>query len=166
MSLLFNILSRFVSAFLPRSKCLKIMAAVTISSDFGTQENKVSHCFHCFPIYWPWSDRTGCHDLSFLNVEFKPAFSLSSFTFIKKLFSSSLLSAIRMMSSAYLRLLIFLLAIHHSWSQILFFFLLSSLRIYLSTLNSKSPLNSFILFRIAKLLACVWFNVPDILKSQ
>ena len=61
--LLFNMLSRFVIAFLPRSKCL-------FYSDFGAQENKVCHCFHCFPIYLPWSDGTGCHDLSFLNVEF------------------------------------------------------------------------------------------------
>ena len=58
----------------------------------------------------PWSDGTGCHDLSFLTLSFKPSFSLSSFTFIKTLFSSSL-SAIRVVSSAYLRLLIFLLAI-------------------------------------------------------
>ena len=43
-------------------------------------------------------------------MSFKPGFSLSSFTFIKWLFSSSLLSAIRVVSSAYLRLLIFLLA--------------------------------------------------------
>ena len=47
---------------------------------------------------------------SFLNVELKPTFSLSSFTFIKSLFSS-LLSAISVVSSAYLRLLIFLPAI-------------------------------------------------------
>ena len=46
------------------------MAVVTICSDFGAQENKVSHCFRCFPIYLPWSDGTGCHDLLFLNVEF------------------------------------------------------------------------------------------------
>ena len=32
------------------------MAAVTICSDFGAQKNKVWHCFHCFPIYFPWSD--------------------------------------------------------------------------------------------------------------
>ena len=44
-------------------------------------------------------------------LSFKPTFSLSSFTFIKKLFSSSSLSAMRVVSSAYLRLLIFLLAI-------------------------------------------------------
>ena len=53
MYLLFNMLSRFVIAFLPRSKRLLISAAVTICSDFGAQENKVSHCFHCFPIYLP-----------------------------------------------------------------------------------------------------------------
>ena len=88
------------------------MAAVTICSDFGAPKNKVSHCFYCFPIYLPWSDGTGCHDLRFLNVlSFKPAFSLSSFTFIKRLFSSSLPSTIRVVSSAYQRLLIFPLAI-------------------------------------------------------
>ena len=37
--------------------------------DFGASQNKVSHCFHCFPIYLPWNDGTRCHDLSFLNVE-------------------------------------------------------------------------------------------------
>ena len=81
------------------------MAVVTICSDFGAQENKVSHFFYHFPIYLPWSDGTGCQDL-FLNVVFKPAFSLS-FTFIKRFFSS-FLSAIRVLSFVYLRLLIFL----------------------------------------------------------
>ena len=46
------------------------MVAVTICSDFGAQKNKVCHCFHYFPVYLPWSDGTGCHDLRFLNVEF------------------------------------------------------------------------------------------------
>ena len=87
------------------------MAAITICSDFGAPQNKVSHCFHCFPIYLPWSDGTRCHDLSFLNVELNPTFSFSSFTFIKRLFSFSSLSAISVVSSAYLRLLIFLPAI-------------------------------------------------------
>ena len=70
MSLLFNMLSRFVIVFLLRSKCLSFnfMAAVTICSDYGAQENKVCHYFHCFPIYLPWNDGTGCHDLSFLKV--------------------------------------------------------------------------------------------------
>ena len=49
--------------------------------------------------------------LVFWMLSFKPTFSLSSFTFIKRLFSSSSLSAIRVESSAYLRSLIFLLAI-------------------------------------------------------
>ena len=60
------------------------MAAVTICSDFGTPQNKVCHCY---PIYLPWSDGTRCHEFSFLNAEFQDSFSLSSFTFIKRLFS-------------------------------------------------------------------------------
>ena len=83
------------------------MAIVIICSDFGAQENKVCHYFHCFSIYLPWSDGIKCHGLSFWNVEFEARFSLSSFTFIKRLFSSFLLSVIRVVSSAYLRLLIF-----------------------------------------------------------
>ena len=71
MSLLFNMLSRLVIAFLPMSKRLWIfMAAVTICRDFRAPQNKVYCCFHCFPISLPWSDGTRCHDLSFLNVEF------------------------------------------------------------------------------------------------
>ena len=84
------------------------MAAVTICTDFGAWKNKVCHCF---PIYLPWSDGTRCHDLSFWMLSFKPAFLLSSFMLIKRLFSSSSVSDIRVVSSAYLRLLIFLLAI-------------------------------------------------------
>ena len=87
------------------------MAVVTICSDFGAQKNKVWHCFHCFPIYFPWSDGPDAKNLVFWMLSFKPTFSLSSFTFIKRLLSSSSLSAIRVVSSAYLRLLIFLPAI-------------------------------------------------------
>ena len=100
MSLLFNMLFRFVIAFLSRSKHL-----LTSWLQSPSDENKICCCFHFYPVYLPWSDRTGCHDLSFLNVSFKPAFWLSSFTFIKRLFSSSSLSALRVVSSAYLRLL-------------------------------------------------------------
>ena len=53
MSLLLYMLPSLVIAFLPWSKHLLIMAAVNICSDFGTQENKVCHCLHCFPIYLP-----------------------------------------------------------------------------------------------------------------
>ena len=63
MSLLFNMLSRFVIAFLPSNKHLLIfVAAVTICSDFGAQENKICHCFHFPPIYLPWNDGIECHD--------------------------------------------------------------------------------------------------------
>ena len=109
MSLLFKMLSRWVIAFLPRSKHLLISwLQSTICSDFWAQEVKVCHCFHFFPIYYPWSDRTRCHDFCVWMLSFKPAFSFSSLTFTKRLFSSSTLSAIRVVSSAYLRLLIFL----------------------------------------------------------
>ena len=51
-SLLFNMLSRFVRAFLPRSKHLLILWLQKPSEvDFGAQENKACHCFQCFPIY-------------------------------------------------------------------------------------------------------------------
>ena len=87
------------------------MSAVTNCSDFGAQENKICYCFHCFPFYLPWSDGIRCHDLNFLMLNCKPAFSLPFFPFMKRLFSSSSLSAIRVISSVYLRLLIFLPAI-------------------------------------------------------
>ena len=48
--LLFNTLSRFAIAFLPRSKHLNFMLAVIICSDFGAPKNKVCHCFHFFPL--------------------------------------------------------------------------------------------------------------------
>ena len=106
MSLLFNKLSRLITAFLPRSKCLNFMPAVTICSDFGAPQNKVTVSIVSSSI---------CHEvmgpdfmiLAFWMLSFKPTFSFSSLTFIKRLFSS-LLSAIRMVSSEYLRLLIIL----------------------------------------------------------
>ena len=55
--------------------------STTICSDIGAPQNKVSHCFCCFPIYLPWSDGTGCHDLSFLNVEFQANFFTLLFHF-------------------------------------------------------------------------------------
>ena len=87
------------------------MAIVTICSDFGAQENKVSHCFHCSPsicneVMWP-----DVMIFIFWMLSFKPASLLSSLSFIVRLFSSSSLSAIRVVSSVYLRLLIFLPAI-------------------------------------------------------
>ena len=49
----FNRLSKSVIAFLPRSKCLNFIAAVTIDGDFRAQENTICHCFHLSPIYLP-----------------------------------------------------------------------------------------------------------------
>ena len=69
MSPLFNIQSRLVIAFLLRSKCLLILAAVTICSDFGAQENSLS-LFPLFPYLFAMKWWTRCHDLSVLNVEF------------------------------------------------------------------------------------------------
>ena len=78
------------------------MAAITICSDIGAQENKTCQGFHFFPCI--------CHEvmgpvamiLDFWKLSFKPAFSLSSFTLIKRLFSSSSLTAIRVVSFAYM----------------------------------------------------------------
>ena len=70
MSLLFNMLFRLVIAFLPRSKPLLISWLRSPSAVILEPKIKVCHCFHCFPIYLPWSDGTRCHDASFLNVEF------------------------------------------------------------------------------------------------
>ena len=49
-SQLFNILSSFVIAFLPKNKqvSFKFVAAITICSDFGAKENKIDLCFHSF----------------------------------------------------------------------------------------------------------------------
>ena len=70
MSLLFNMLSRLIITFLPRSKRLLTSWLQSPSAVILEPEKiKVSHCFHSFPICLPWSDGTGCHDLSFLNVE-------------------------------------------------------------------------------------------------
>ena len=70
MSLLFNMLSRLVIALLPRSKCLLISWLQSPSAVIlEPKKIKFSHCSHCFPIYLPWRDGTGCHDLSFLDVE-------------------------------------------------------------------------------------------------
>ena len=70
MSLLFNMLSRLVIAFLPRRKCLLISWLQSPSAVILEPKKIVCHCFHCFPIYLPWSDGIGCHDLSFLNADF------------------------------------------------------------------------------------------------
>ena len=70
MSLRFNMLSRFVRAFLPRIRSLLISWLQSPSVVILEPKKIVSHCFHCLPTYLPWSDGTRCHDLSFRHVEF------------------------------------------------------------------------------------------------
>jgi len=70
MSLLFNTLARFVIAFLPRSECLLISWLQSPSAVILEPKKIKSVTVSTFPYYLPWSDGPGCHDLSFLNVEF------------------------------------------------------------------------------------------------
>ena len=112
MSLLLNMPSRLVITFLPRSKRLLISwlqspSAVILkprkikSDTVSTVSPSISH-----EVMGP-----NAMIFVFWMLSFKPTFSLSTFTFIKRLLSSSSLSAIKVVSSAYLRLLRFLLAI-------------------------------------------------------
>ena len=109
MSLLFNMLSRFVLAFPPSSKHLLIswlqspsavilepkkIKTITVSIISPSIYHEVMGPDAMIFIFW--------------MLSFKPAFSFSSFTFIKRLFSFYLLSAVRVVSSEYLRLFIFL----------------------------------------------------------
>ena len=112
MCLLFNMLSRLVIAFLPRSKHLLI--SWLQSSSAGILEPpkiKPPTVSIVSPSICHEVMRSDAMILVFLMLSFKPAFSLSYFTFIKRFFNSSLLSAIRVVSSAHLRLLKFLLKI-------------------------------------------------------
>ena len=70
MSLFFNMLSRFIITFLPRSKRLLISRLLSPSAVILEPPKIKSDSFHCSPIYLPWSDGTRCHDLHFFNVEF------------------------------------------------------------------------------------------------
>ena len=112
MSLLFNMLSRLVIAFLPRSKRLLISwlqlppAVILEPKKRKSVTVSIVSPSICHEVMGP-----DAMILVFRMLNFKPMFLLSSFTFIKRLFSGSLLSAIRTVSSAYLRLLIFLPAI-------------------------------------------------------
>ena len=109
-SLLFNMLTSFVIAFLPSSKCLLI-------SWLQSPSAVILECKKMKSVSVSIVSPSICHEvmgpdaiiLGFWMLSFKPTFSLSSFPFIKRLFSSSSLSALRVVSSACLRLLIFLL---------------------------------------------------------
>ena len=89
MSLLLNVLSRFVIAFLSRNRHLWISWLQSLSAVIlePKKVSKVSHCFHCFPIYFHEGIGPDAVILLFWILSFKLGFSLS-FTFIKRLFSS------------------------------------------------------------------------------
>ena len=112
MSLLLNMLSRLVIAFLPRSKCLLISWLLSPSAVI-LEPKKIKSVTVSIVSLSIFHQVMGPDAMIFvfLMLSLKPAFSLSCFTFITRLFSSSLLSAIRVVSSSYLRLLIFLPAI-------------------------------------------------------
>ena len=109
MSLLFNMLSRFVIAFLPSNKHLLISWLQSPSAVIlEPKKIKSLTVFIISPSIYHEVMGRDAMIFVFRMLSFKPAFSLSSFTFIKRLFSFFSLSAIRVVSSAYLRLLIFL----------------------------------------------------------
>ena len=112
MSLVFIMLSTLPVAFLPRSKCF-LLSWLKSTSAVILEPKKIKSV--TVSIVSP----SICHELMGLDamilvfwiLSLKPTFSLLSFSFIKRLFSSFLLSAIRVESSLYLRLLIFLPAV-------------------------------------------------------
>ena len=111
-SLLFNMLSRFIIVFLPRSKYLLISWLQSPNAViFEPAQIKSVTVSTVSPSTWHEVMGQDAMILVFWMLSCKPAFSLPSFTFIKRLFSSSSLSAIRVVSSPYLRLQIFLPAI-------------------------------------------------------
>ena len=119
MSLLFNMLSRLVIAFLPKSKRLLISwlwspSAVILES----KKIKSVTVSIVSPSIYHEMMGPDAMILVFWMFSFKPAFSCSSFTFLKRFFSSSSLSVIKVVYSAYLRLLIFPLPAPQSWFQL------------------------------------------------
>ena len=160
MSLLFNMLFRLVITFLPRSKRLLISwlqspsAVILEPRKIKSATVSLSICHEVMRldamilVFWMWS--------------FKPTFSLSSFTFIKRLFSSSSLFVIRVVSSAYLRLLICLPAMlipACASSSPMFLMININLTGYLrsSTVLSLSPI--FILFGEAETACALFYQI-------
>ena len=119
MSLLFNMLSRLVIALLLRSK--RLLTSWLQSPSAVILETPKIKSLTVSPSIWHEVMVLDAMSLVYCMLNFKPTFSFSSFTFIKRLFSSSSLSALRVASSAYLRLLIFplkswfKLVIHPAW---------------------------------------------------
>ena len=112
-----------------------------------------------------------CHEVMGLDalilvywmLSFKPAFSLPSFTLIKRLFSSSSLSAIRVVSSAYLKLLIFLLAILiPSWEcfSLAFYMMCSAYKVTKQG-DSKQPRRTLSSILNQPIVPCLFLTVAS-----
>ena len=112
MSLLFRVPSRFVIPLLPRSNFLLILWLQSPCAEI-LKPKKIKSVTVSIVSPSICHEEMGSDAMIFVFwiLRFKTAFSIPSFSFIKRLFSSSSLSAVSVMSSAYLRLLIFLLAI-------------------------------------------------------
>ena len=146
------------------------MAVATICSDFRAQENKNLSLSIVSPSICHEAMGPDAMIFIFWMLSFKPAFSLTSFTYIKRLFSSSLLFTIRVMSSEviiYLRLLIFFPAFSNhifspstllpSLGPFLFFILdLKQCDLYLPTSNSDW-LGYYLTEAGSEILQCIWF---------
>ena len=111
-SLFFNTLFQFIIAFLPRSKSLLISWLQSLSTVILEPKKRKDVTVSTFsPSICHGVMGPGVMILVIWMLSFKAAFSLSSFSLIKRLFSYSSLSAIRVISSTYLWLLVFLPAI-------------------------------------------------------
>ena len=118
MSLLLNTVSRFVIVFLPKNKhilssLLQLLSSVLL--EFKKIKSVTASTFSpslCHEVMGP-----DAMILGFLMLIFKPAFSLSSFTLIKRFFSSSSLAAIKVSWSAYVRLLMFPQILIKAWDS-------------------------------------------------
>jgi len=133
MSLLFKALSRFVIAFLPRNNCLLISWLQSPSIViFEPQKRKSVTTFTFSPSSCHIAMGLDAMILVFLIFSFKLTLLLSSFILIKRFFSSSSLSAIRVVSPAYLKLLMFLppILITAYNSSSLAFLMMCSISIY------------------------------------
>ena len=148
MSLLFNMLSGLVITFLPRSKHL-LISWLQSPSAVILEPKKIK------PVTISTLSPSVCHEvmgpdtmiLIFWKLSFKPAFLLSSFISIKRFFSFSSLSAIRVVSSAYLKLLIFLPAV-------------------LIPVCASSSLTFPVIYSAYKLISSVTIYSLDVLISQ
>ena len=141
----FNTLSRFVITFLSRSKHL-LISRLQLPSTVILEPKKIKSV-PTFPHLFAMSDGTRCNDLRFLNIELNPDFSLFYFALIKRRLVPLHLLPLRVVSSPYLRLLIFLPAILFPACDVIHLLVIAII-----------PDHSLLAFRVFRDL---WFLVPN-----